>query len=200
MRAQQRRAERRRTLLIVGPALALVLTLITVVGVLIFQESQRQEKVRKETEAAAKQPIQAEQSFDNLAYDHVETPVTYPQSPPVGGNHSRVWQNCGIYTQPVRNENAVHSLEHGAVWITYQPTLPKDQLETLTELAKNNSYTLLSPYEGLKTPVVLSAWGKQLSVQTAGDERVAAFVRRYVQGPQTREPGAPCTGGTGEPS
>jgi hypothetical protein len=195
MRIQQRRAERRRTLLIVGPAVLLVVVLISVVGVLIVQEAQRQNELDK----AASQPIEGVQSFKDLKRDHVETPVTYPETPPVGGNHNSVWQNCGVYTTPIANENAVHSLEHGAVWITYQPTLPAAQLETLKKLAKANSYALLSPFEGLKTPVVASAWGKQLSVPSADDPRLAVFLRTYLQGEQTPEPGAPCTGGTGTP-
>jgi len=195
MRIQQARAERRRTLFIVGPAVLLVVVLISVVGVLIFQEAQRQDEIDK----AASQPIQGVQSFDKLGRDHVETPVTYPQTPPVGGNHNSVWLNCGVYPQPVPNENAVHALEHGAVWITYQPTLPAAQVETLKKLAKANSYALLSPYEGIKSPVVASAWGKQLALPNADDPRLAVFLRTYLQGPQTPEPGAPCTGGTGTP-
>jgi len=195
MRLQQARAERRRTLLIVGPAVLLVVVLISVVGVLIYQEAQRQ----NDLDAAANQPIQGVQSFDKLTRDHVETPVTYPQTPPVGGNHNPVWQNCGVYTKPIANENGVHSLEHGAVWITYQPTLPAAQVETLQKLTKANSYALLSPYEGIKSPVVASAWGKQLSLPSADDPRLAVFLRTYLQGPQTPEPGAACTGGTGTP-
>lgn len=195
LRIAQRRAERRRTMLIVGPAVLLVVVLISVVGVLIFQEAQRQD----ELDAAAKEPIQGVQSFKDLTRDHVETPVTYPQTPPVGGNHNSVWQNCGVYSSPIANENAVHSLEHGAVWITYQPTLPAAQVETLKKLAKANSYAVLSPYEGIKSPVVASAWGKQLSVPSADDPRLAVFLRTYLQGEQTPEPGAPCTGGTGTP-
>jgi hypothetical protein len=195
LRIQQKRAERRRTLLIVGPAVLLVVVLISVVTVLIVQEAQKQDELDK----AANQPIQGVQSFDKLTREHVETPVTYPQTPPVGGNHNPVWQNCGVYPQPIANENGVHSLEHGAVWVTYQPTLPAAQVATLQKLVKANSYALLSPYEGIKSPVVASAWGKQLSLPSADDPRLAVFLRTYLQGPQTPEPGAPCTGGTGTP-
>ena len=195
MRAQQKKAERRRTLLIVGPAVTLVVVLIAVVGVLIYQEAQRQNDI----EEAAKAPIQGVQSFDKLSRNHVETPVTYPQTPPVGGDHSPVWLNCGIYSTPVPNENAVHDLEHGAVWVTYQPTLPAAQLEKLKTLARANNYMTLSPYEGLKTPVVATAWGKQLALPSADDPRLEVFLRTYLQGPQTPEPGAACTGGTGTP-
>jgi hypothetical protein len=57
--------------------------------------------------------------------------VDYPQSPPVGGPHNPIWQNCGFYSKPVRDEYAVHSMEHGAVWITYSPTFLVHDQETL---------------------------------------------------------------------
>jgi hypothetical protein len=39
--------------------------------------------------------------------------------------------NCGVYDQPVPKERAVHNLEHGAVWITYSPSLPSSQVSQL---------------------------------------------------------------------
>jgi hypothetical protein len=130
---------------------------------------------------------------------HTEGDVDYAQSPPVGGAHNPVWQNCGYYTEPVRNETAVHSLEHGAVWITHVPDLPQDEIERLRDLAQSNSYVLVSPYPGLNSPVVASAWGKQLKLDSAEDPDLERFVRAYSQGPQAPEPEAPCTGGVGRP-
>ena len=75
------------------------------------------------------------ESFHNMDYDHVKGSVDYMQSPPVGGDHASIWQNCGFYSEPVRNETAVHSMEHGAVWITYRPGLPTEQVDKLRELA-----------------------------------------------------------------
>jgi len=137
-------------------------------------------------------------SFSKLSRGHTKGGVNYAQTPPVGGNHDPGWQNCGFYSQPVRNENGVHSLEHGAVWITYQPVLPRDQVEKLRNLT-DKSYMLASPYPGLPAAVVVSAWGKQLKLDSAGDPRLEQFVSTYRQGPQTPEPGAPCTGGVGNP-
>src|SRR5207248_375053 len=71
------------------------------------------------------------QSYAVTSRLHVRTPVSYAQNPPVGGNHAALWQNCGFYSSPVANENAVHSLEHGAVWITYRPGLGGRQVDVL---------------------------------------------------------------------
>jgi len=138
-------------------------------------------------------------TYSNLGRDHVTGKVTYPQNPPVGGPHNAVWQTCGIYSISVANENAVHSLEHGAVWITYQPQLGVQDITQLQALVHGHDHALLSPYPELPAPVAASAWGLQLRVTSASDPRLAQFVKKYEQGPQTPEPGAPCSGGTGTP-
>ncbi len=139
-------------------------------------------------------------TYANLSRNHVTGKVTYTQNPPVGGDHNPVWLNCGIYATPVPNENAVHSLEHGAVWITYQPNLPATQVTQLADLVQGHNHAILSPYPGLPAPVVASAWGLQLKVTGASDPRIAQFIKEYESGPQTPEPGAPCSGGVGSPT
>ena len=131
-------------------------------------QDQARKQQKQETPDKQVTPQQGEQedsgstvrSYSNLSRDHTKQPVDYPQSPPVGGPHNPIWQNCGFYSKPVRNENAVHSMEHGAVWITYSPDLPNDQVEKIKSLTQK-SYVLASPYPGLPAPVVASAWGKQ---------------------------------------
>jgi hypothetical protein len=150
---------------------------------------------------AASTPPGEVQTYDvGPAGQHTQADVDYEQSPPAGGEHNDVWQNCGYYAEPVRDENAVHSLEHGAVWITYSPDLSEDEVERLRDIAESQTYILVSPYEGLPSPVVASAWGKQLSLESAEDPDLERFIGAYRQGPQTPEPGAVCTGGIGQPA
>ena len=134
-----------------------------------------------------------------VANQHTTAPVSYDQTPPVGGPHNPGWQNCGIYDQPVQNELGVHSMEHGAVWITYQPELDEAGVEQLRSLVRGRTYTLLSPYPELPSPVVASAWGVQVQVDSPDDPRLADFVRKYRNGQQTPEPGALCSSGVGTP-
>jgi hypothetical protein len=197
MQADQRRAERRRNLLTIGTAVALAVTLVGAAVFFTYREQQKRADVEAATKAAAEAPIEGVQDFPDLSRNHVTTAVDYPQDPPVGGDHAGVWTNCGTYADPVEPTQGVHSLEHGAVWITYRPDLSPEQVEILTQLAQTNSYALLSPFEGLPSPVTASAWGMQLAVDGATDPRLAAFLQKYAQGPQTPEPGAACTGGAG---
>jgi hypothetical protein len=142
--------------------------------------------------------------FGEPDHQHVAGTVHYNRTPPAGGPHNDVWLNCGVYTQPVRNENAVHSLEHGAVWITYRSRLAPAEVTALrrfvgTHYVGGERYLILSPYPGLPAPVVASAWAAQLRLKGPRDPRLAAFVAHFAGGDQGGEPGAPCTGGTGTP-
>jgi hypothetical protein len=127
---------------------------------------------------------------------HLAGPITYKESPPMGGPHNVVWQNCGIYDAPIHNEHAVHSLEHGAVWITYRLDLPPDQLQMLKMVASDD-FMLLSPYPGLPHPIVASAWNHQLALERADDPALRTFIAQYKNNPETTpEFGAACAGGT----
>jgi hypothetical protein len=119
------------------------------------------------------------QTFDYQAgQEHVTTPVTYDQSPPVGGPHDPNWADCTgtVYDVDIRHENAVHALEHGAVWITYDPDGVSDaDVAKLAKLVDGESGRMLSPYAGLDSPISLQSWNHQLKVDKADDERITQF-------------------------
>lgn len=128
--------------------------------------------------------------------DHETTVIKYTDSPPFGGPHSPIWADCTgtVYPNQIANENAVHTLEHGAVWIAYKPGLPADQLDVLTKLVSGQQYMLLTPYAGLKTNISLQAWGYQLFVDSAKDKRVKTFIKDLrLSQKNTPELGASCT-------
>lgn len=148
--------------------------------------------------------IQGLKEFNKPQREHVQGSVQYAESPPTGGNHNQVWIGCDAktYDQEVLKEMAVHSLEHGAVWVTYQPTLEKSKIDLLKTKVKTSGNTFLSPYPEQKAPIVLSAWGRQLEINDAKDPRIDQFMVKFRKGEQTPEPGATCTApeGTGQPS
>jgi Protein of unknown function (DUF3105) len=150
---------------------------------------------------APKAVVKGEKTYGGLTRNHVTHSVHYSQTPPVGGDHDPQWQDCNgnVYNKPLRNENAVHALEHGSVWVTYTDKASQADVKTLSDMVSKKPYSLMSPYPGQPGTIMLTAWGHQLAVTTAKDPRVKQFFDTYVQGPQTPEPGAACTGGKATP-
>ncbi|MBZ6295290.1 DUF3105 domain-containing protein [Streptomyces olivaceus] len=199
-RAEEARGRRNRTLMI---ALSTVVVVGLVAGGVVLVRSQSDDS---SDEAAAEGKASGKfvtgedgvRTWDgDLGRNHVTKKVSYPVEPPVGGDHNQVWMNCNgdVYTKPLENEHAVHSLEHGAVWVTYTDKAPKADVEKLAAKVKQTPYSLMSPDDGQKDPIVLTAWGHQRTVTGADDPDVNAFFEKFVQGEQTPEPGAACTNG-----
>ncbi len=132
--------------------------------------------------------------------------VAYRHSPPFGGRHDAVWATCTgiVYPRAIRSENAVHSLEHGAVWVSYDPArLGGEQIASLARRVEGRDHTMMSPYPGQRRPISIQAWGHQLMVDRADDPRIDQFITATRQNPQIgvypdepTAPGHPEVGGT----
>jgi hypothetical protein len=133
--------------------------------------------------------------YGGLRADHTEDDVDYDQTPPVGGPHDPAWLDCGVYDVPVRDENAVHSLEHGTVWITYNDDVSSDDVAVLEGLLPDEG--ILSPYPEQDAPVVITVWGRQLALESADDPRLELFLEDYGDGHTAPEALASCVGGVG---
>ncbi|MEV1036377.1 DUF3105 domain-containing protein [Streptomyces sp. NPDC050204] len=199
-------------------ALAISLSVLVVVGLvgfgsyMVLTKSEASEQKRAAPaadgkapsdgqQAPADAPIEGLRTWDakKLTRNHVTGTVAYPMKPPVGGDHNPVWMNCDgeVYEKAIPDVNAVHALEHGSVWVTYTDKAPAADVAKLAERVGRTPYSLMSPYEGQAGTIMLSAWGNQVTVDGADDPRVDRFFSKFVQGPQTPEPGATCTGGLG---
>jgi hypothetical protein len=160
--------------------------------------------VLKVNKANADKVTSADQIAGVKTYDypagqaHVDTSVPYKESPPVGGPHAPPpsWADCTgtVYTVDIRHENAVHSLEHGAVWITYNPKdVSQGDIDTLAKLVRGKPGRMLSPYAGLDKPISVQSWGHQLKLDSAGDKRIKQFADFFTLNDKfTPEPGASC--------
>jgi hypothetical protein len=182
LRQAQRAKERRFRVILVSAVVAVVALIAGIVAFAVWND------------VSNRPNLDAVKTY-TVTRNHTTEKVTYAQTPPVGGDHYPTWLNCGVYSAPVPDELAVHSMEHGAVWVTYRPDLPAAQVDKLKSSIPD-TYMVLSPHDGLPGPVVASAWGKQLILTGADDPRLAEFITTYRQGPQTPEPGAACTGGS----
>lgn len=173
---------------LIGATVAVVVFAAVIIGYAVVQVSDNEALADPAT-------LEGLQEYDYPPGQHVPGTVAYAESPPVGGEHDNAWADCTgtVYSSEIRSENAVHSLEHGAVWITYNPDLPGDQVETLAGLVEGEEFTMLSPYPGLESPISMQAWGSQLFVDSADDPRIEQFITALKLNPErTPEFGASC--------
>jgi hypothetical protein len=185
LKQKQAREKRARMLGIGGAIVGGVAAVAIIVGVVVTSATPPVDPATIEIEGL--------ETFDNLEALHVQSAVDYEMTPPAGGPHNPTWLNCGVYDESQQNENAVHSLEHGAVWVTYDP----DQVSgaDLDELRGKmpSSYIILSPFPGLEAPVVASAWGVQVALDGVDDPRLRDFIVKYRLSETAPEPGALCS-------
>jgi hypothetical protein len=186
---------KREMMIIKGISIALALIVLGALGFAAFNWAQDRNLNRAP---------EGVKTFQYAQGNHIEGNIDYSaqagyqgELPPAGGAHNSTAQQCDVYTQPIRQENAIHSLEHGAVWITYQPDLAADQVTKLDDIVKGDPYLMVSPYPGSPAPIVLTAWNHQLQLQSYDKDTIEQFIRSYKnkQG-VTPEFGASCAGTT----
>ena len=197
LKKQQARQKRNRILGISAASLAAVGVVVLIVAFVV--SSARPPIIDPDRDPAAIE-IEGVEEFPDIVGTHVEPQTVdyeeqYGMPAPAGGEHWSQWLNCGVYEEPVPNENAVHVLEHGAIWITYDPEQVSD--EELQQLRDQlpSTHSLLSPYPGLPAPVLMSGWGVQVQLDGVDDPRIEDFLNKYWQSSTVPEQGAPCTGG-----
>lgn len=174
------------------PVLLAVLAAVLALGLAVLVPVLVQ-RVRASQEPSAAADLEAVRVFEDLANNHTEDDVDYPTSPPAGGAHDAAWLDCGVYDEPIRDENAVHDLEHGTVWISYRPDLDDDEVGALAGALPENG--ILAPYDDLPAPVVVTVWERQLRLTGVDDPRLALFLARFSDGHTAPEPFASCVGG-----
>ena len=134
--------------------------------------------------------------YEAQSRDHIEPGTEHPaynSNPPSGGWHYALTAKKKYYTEPVPDENALHNLEHGDVWITYSPNLPEEVKDSLKKYAF--SKIVISPREANDTDIAIVAWEHVDAFNLEGgvvpDERIRDFIKRYRnKGPEKLPAGA----------
>jgi hypothetical protein len=181
----------------------------TVLGYYLVQSAPKREQKSREQAAAAYAPSKdnpdpslkingvATVKYTGSVHILATERVAYDRAPAFGGPHDGTWAACtgNVYPNAVRTENMVHSLEHGAVWIAYNPQqITGSALDALKVRVNGHPYTMMSPFPGLDKPVSLQSWGHQLKLDKADDPRIDQFIAALRTNPNGVYPevGASC--------
>lgn len=112
------------------------------------------------------------------------TRVTYQSNPPTSGNHWSTPLRDGIYDTQKPDEGAIHSLEHGRVWITYKPDIGQETIDAIKDGLKGQFGIIVSPRAANETDIALAAWTRLDTFNLNEDgtvdiKRILDFTQRY---------------------
>jgi hypothetical protein len=140
------------------------------------------------------------QAFSGLPQERPENPVEFEQIPPAGDMPAPAWLNC----EPVSDENAAHSKEHGPDKIACDPSLAEVNevglRDFLNGICKSIRQRVVPrPYKWLQAPVATNAWGPRFLLDFVDDEQLVDFVDQFSGGHEIPESGAACSASVGTP-
>jgi Protein of unknown function (DUF3105) len=193
-RRLEEKRRRQRTLLWTGVA---VVTLLALVGLIVFMGREEPQAENRPVSAAAleagRQAAGSEgvKTFPMAGQDHIgndEQPDDWNSNPPTSGDHLAVPLAPGVYDNEQDMRALVHNQEHGYVVILYKG-IPADQVDQLRQFveARDGSKLVLAPYSGLEANgVALTAWQNLELLERVNLDVVQAFVNDYLVPGATR--------------
>lgn len=127
------------------------------------------------------------------ANQHSTTLPDYPSDPPVSGEHAPNPYACGIHSQAIPDGGFVHTLEHGAVAIVYQPTLDAGEIERIESIvASYDSHVLSAPNEQMDSPIAVAAWAHLMRLDELDEDAIREFIDVFSQGGDAPEANQDC--------
>ncbi len=115
----------------------------------------------------------------------------YNSNPPSSGDHWPTPATCKVYTEEIPDEAALHSLEHGAVWISYKDKNDKDTIKRLTGLAAGGGgKILLIPRSKDDSKIAVGSWGRVMKLEKYDEQKIKDYIRYYRNA--SPEPTAGC--------
>jgi len=126
------------------------------------------------------------EAFEIEGRGHVESSVdvNYQTNPPTSGDHLAEAENWGIYTKEIDDKAAVHSMEHGGIWISYDD-ISKEDIKVLETIGKQNSQsTVVSPRAANDMHIVITSWGKMMKT----DQVDAPLIQKYIDTYKNQSP------------
>lgn len=143
-------------------------------------------------------PVEGTADYEIIGRQHIAsgTPGSgYNSNPPTSGVHWQGPAKNGVYGSPLPDEQAIHNLEHGYVWISYWPKsvslqategaapkegLSDEDLNKIVEIVKDDDWKIiLSPREANDKKIALAAWGRVLNLDTFDPDKIKDFVKTY---------------------
>lgn len=129
------------------------------------------------------------QTFENQGQEHIAQGSTehpaYNSNPPTSGWHWPQPAAWGVYDATQPDEQLIHNLEHGGVWISYKPTVDVDTVARLQDFAKRYRKVIVEPRANNDANISFAAWQHLQNFDNYDESAMLKFIEAYYnQGPE----------------
>lgn len=118
--------------------------------------------------------------FENQGQTHIKPGEAHPpynSNPPTSGWHWIQPADWGVYNKPLVDEQAVHNLEHGGIWISYK-NIDIATEASLGKIAKANSGSvIISPRDANDAKIVLASWTRLERLDSYDEAKILGFIK-----------------------
>lgn len=160
-------------------------TLILIIGGVIFFSKSSLGQPEEDTgrPAPVSKPVEGTVDFDVVSREHIAsgTPGSgYNSDPPTSGPHWPAPVKNGVYDNELADEQLIHNLEHGHVWVLYRPDVSDEVKNRLKEIVEGDNWkVVMAPRAKNDTAIALVAWGRLLKMDEPDYEKVKDFINTY---------------------
>lgn len=152
--------------------IGVVVACILIFAFIIYSANKQNEKLSQPLFGIT-QEIQGQQHVQRGQVDEV-------QDPPTSGDHyGDGVAGPGIHEEPVDDGLMVHSMEHGAVVLHYDPEkLAENQINQLKDIFTKEfkGKKIMMPRQGMSAPIIMTSWGQILKLNEADQEQMITFM------------------------
>src|SRR3989304_4285331 len=121
--------------------------------------------------------------------EHIEKGAKHPaynSNPPTSGWHYTNPADWGVNQKELADEQLIHNLEHGGIWISYSEKLDGKSVDLLEKFVDGYSTkVILTPRVKNDSPIVVAAWNRLLKLDSFDEQKITEFIKAYKdKGPE----------------
>lgn len=118
----------------------------------------------------------------DLGRNHIEVGSAhdpYASNPPTSGPHYPEPAAWGVYNRELQDEQLIHNLEHGGIWISYKPDIDADTKAKLEDLGRQYpGSTIITPRANNPHPIEVASWLRLTGLETFDRDVILDFIKR----------------------
>jgi hypothetical protein len=105
--------------------------------------------------------------------------AAYNSNPPTSGPHYEQDASWGVYQTELPDEQLIHNLEHGGIWISYNGIDDKTKTD-LEKIAQSDPKIIVEPRSQDDAPIVLASWGRLQKLQVYDEKTILDFIKGNI--------------------